>query len=271
MTLFLDEQTAMVCIAKLAAAGVFISCAEFLSDGSPLKDCGLMSWSVGSLRQRWLIVGPIAAVLHAVLRYPNVLGLLALRALLACLILLGPAAFVLSAWVVLPLALLTLLFNFRSGYGQDGADQMTWIIFAGLALVSIVATPRTRVVYLCFVAFQSCLAYATAGFAKASAQGWRDGSFLPGIFGSRFYGHQGLANLLRHKPALARLLARSLIVWESSFPLVLLAPLPLVLAVIVSGIVFHVLNAYFMGLNNFVWAFVAGYPAILYCVQHRGW
>jgi hypothetical protein len=33
----------------------------------------------------------------------------------------------------------------------------------------------------------------------------------------------------------------------------------------VLGILFHVANAVIMGLNTFVWAFVATYPAILFC------
>jgi hypothetical protein len=31
------------------------------------------------------------------------------------------------------------------------------------------------------------------------------------------------------------------------------------------GALFHLLNAFMMGLNKFFWAFVSTYPALIYC------
>ena len=41
-------------------------------------------------------------------------------------------------------------------------------------------------------------------------------------------------------------------------------PRPLALAVLAAALVFHAGNAAIMGLNTFVWAFAATYPAILW-------
>jgi hypothetical protein len=124
--------------------------------------------------------------------------------------------------------------------------------------------------YVWFVALQSCLAYATAGWAKAVARGWRDGTYLADIMATQIYGHARFGAFLSGHPTIARTMSLSLVVWECAFPLVLLVPPPVAIGFLTSGFLFHLANAYFMGLNTFLWSFFAPYPAILYCVQHRG-
>jgi hypothetical protein len=58
--------------------------------------------------------------------------------------------------------------------------------------------------------------------------------------------------VLRDKPAFALITSRSLIFWECSFPLALLAPAPIAYAFIGTCLVFHPVNAYVMGLNTFL-------------------
>ncbi len=230
-----------------------------------------MSWSVGRLRSALLIKGPFGTVLNWVSSYPNVLGLLILRSLLASVIVLGPPTIVLNPWITGSIATLSLLFIIRTSYGHDGTDQMLLIAFIGLAISEIVGTVLTLNAFLWFLAFQSCFSYASAGFAKASAKGWRDGTYLIGICSTRIYGNAALGSFLNSKPVLARWLARLVIVWECSFPLVLLLPLPLALVILGEGVLFHLINSYVMGLNTFLLTFLCTYPAILYCIQLRPW
>jgi hypothetical protein len=230
-----------------------------------------MSWAVCRLRAPWLAGGFIGATLDVVLCYPNVLGLVLGRVFLASAILLGPPTLVTNAWLIVALALLSGLFILRTPYGHDGADQLTWIIISGLAIVSIAPTVAVMTTYLWFVALQSCLAYGTAGIAKACAKGWRDGSYLVGILATRTYGHARFANVLRDRRQLAKWVSCMLILWECLFPLVLIAPTALFPAIIGAGVLFHVLNGLIMGLNTFLWSFIATYPAIYFCVRTRGW
>lgn len=266
---FVDQHTAVSLVAKLAALEVIVVCAEYIADPRQLRDEGLMSWKVGRLRNVWLAA--YGALLDPVLRYPNVVAIVSFRLLLAAVILFAPPLLIRSAWITAPTALLTGVFLLRNAYGHDGADQMTWIIFGGLAIANSVGTPLAETAYLWFLTLQACLAYGTSGIAKASASHWRNGSCLVGIIGTRIYGHAMLADFLRQKPTVAKLLARLLIVWQCSFPVVLLAPVPVGLVVLEIGVLFHLANAYFMGLNTFVWSFIATYPAIVFCVQSRGW
>jgi hypothetical protein len=267
----LDPRTAIALVAKLAAMGTVVSCAEYLAAPRHLRSDGLMSWNVSSLRRRWLVAGPAAPLFEAMFSYPSVLAFLALRAAVAAVILVGPLSFAVDPVIVGLAAVLGGLFVVRNSYGLDGADQMGWILFIGLALATLVGTPAAWRAFLWFLALESCLSYAVAGIAKASAPGWRDGTYLVAICGTRIYGNPGLTHFLKRHDVLARLLARLVIAWECSFVLVLLVPLPVALAMLGGGAVFHLVNAYFMGLNTFFWSFISTYPAILYCVQTRGW
>lgn len=63
---------------------------------------------------------------------------------------------------------------------------------------------------------------------------------------------------------LAKILSWAVMLWEVSFPLSLIHPA--VCAVYLGlGVIFHLSNFYLFGLNRFVWAWIATYPAIVYC------
>jgi hypothetical protein len=64
--------------------------------------------------------------------------------------------------------------------------------------------------------------------------------------------------------------AWSVIIVECAFPLVVIAPFPLMVVLLSLGMLFHLLCAVIMGLNSFLWAFVATYPALVFanhCVR----
>ncbi|GHO97535.1 hypothetical protein KSF_075830 [Reticulibacter mediterranei] len=273
MTLFsvINQQLAILLVAKFAALAIVVACAEYLVFPHPLQNGGLMSWEVGRLRQPLMVKGATGRVLDWLFSYPRISGLIALRAVIALLILFGPLTIVLNPWLLCVFVLVSMLLTFRNTFGTDGADQMGDLLFVGLAVVGIVTTHLTMNVYLWFLTFQACLAYAMAGFAKAVAPGWRDGTYLVGICGTSTYGNARLRDLLLVRPTLSKWLSRGVIIWECFFPLVLLLPLPLALVPLIGGIVFHLMMAYIMGLNDFVWSFLATYPAVLYCLQVRGW
>lgn len=262
---------ALLWVVRLSAVGTALASLEYLVHRRSLRDDGLMSWPVNQLRQPWLLVGPVGRVLDATLAYPRVLGLLGVRSVLAGVMVFGPAAVVLSPWLLWPAVACTGLLLLRSAYGQDGSDQMGWILLAAVALMSLYPTPRVQAVCLAFVALQSCLAYFQAGWAKLGAPGWRDGTYLLGILRLDAYGHPGLARLLDGRPRVLRVLSLSVVLWELLFVLVLVVPLPWAYAILAGGVLFHSVNAVVMGLNGFFWQFVAPYPAIVWCLQVRGW
>ncbi|WP_341359139.1 hypothetical protein V5H98_15570 [Georgenia sp. M64] len=146
----------------------------------------------------------------------------------------------------------------------DGAEQISVIVLlaTSLALAPVAGEPALNVVAL-FVGAMSVLSYVTAGLAKAVSSTWRSGAAIAIIMGSTAYGQPRVAALLDGRPYLGVLLARSTVAFECAFPLVLLAPLPVALALLGVGLMFHLGTAVTMGLNTFVWAFVGTYPAVL--------
>jgi hypothetical protein len=192
--------------------------------------------------------------------------LLVLRLALALLLAAHACPVAAEALALLALIVVTQAVHLRLRYGTEGADQMTAIVIGALALRAL--APYDPVVArgaLWFIALQGSIAYLTAGVAKAHIPGWRDGSHVAGLLRTRSYGHPWLAARLG-SPRTARMLSWLLIVWESTFPLALVHPV-LAGAYCAIGVLFHAANALLLGLNLFVWAFLATYPAVLSCAS----
>ena len=258
-------------MARLAAVSIVITSTEYLAAPRHLRDDGLMSWTVSSARESWLVTTAIGRGLEAIFAYPRVLVLIALRGVLALALLFGPSWMSGQAAIVGTLALTSVLVMLRSIYGQDGADHMVVIVYVSLTLAALVPTPTARAAALWFIALQGCLSYATAGIAKVISPLWRDGTHLIRVMGTKSYGNPTVSDYLNAHRVVARMVAIFIILWESAFPFVLFLPAPAAAAVLVVGALFHLSNAFVMGLNTFVWSFIATYPAILYCVQNRPW
>jgi hypothetical protein len=261
----LDIEQARIAIESIGAVGVCISALELIIARAHLRQDGLLSWTVGRVRAGWLVRPPFGPVLDAVFSYPAVLGILCARFLAAAILLTGSMLVKDRVWLTATIALTSFLLLVRTPFGNDGADQMTLIVFAAVTLSYVDANPILLTICLWFIAGQACLSYATSGISKLVAAGWRDGTYLAGIFTTRTYGHSGLGALLARHATFARWNGRLVIGAECSFPIVLLLPPSLAAVLLAGGAAFHFGTAVFMGLDTFFWAFLATYPAILYC------
>ncbi|MET0287581.1 MAG: hypothetical protein ABW352_24045 [Polyangiales bacterium] len=173
--------------------------------------------------------------------------LIALQALLAPTLLSTQPVF---PWLALGVALLQAA-RFRGSY-NGGSDAMTLVVLLGLALARTFS-PRLGLAY---IAAQLVLSYFLAGLFKLRDPAWRDGSALPRLLAAPQYRSAAL-----HVP-FARVAGYAVIVFECAFPLALLDA-QAAWAFTVAGITFHVLNARVLGLNRFLWAWLAAYPALL--------
>lgn len=154
-------------------------------------------------------------------------------------------------------------------YGSDGSDQLAFLVQSTSALSRIGDDRRRKEAGLQFLAAQSGLAYLTSGAVKLVSRTWRSGEALPAILRTRTYGDRELFVFLRSHPRLSRAAAHGVLAAETAFPLVFVLPLrPALLGVAGMGI-FHLLNARYMGLARFVWAFIATYPAVIYVLLNR--
>ena len=76
----IDQPEAMLCLVEqLSAIGVVLSCLELLRFPSPLRDDGLMSWSISRLRSRVYLLPVVERFLNCVFSYPGTLAATAIR------------------------------------------------------------------------------------------------------------------------------------------------------------------------------------------------
>lgn len=151
----------------------------------------------------------------------------------------------------------------RRQIGGSGAEQLTFIVLVAFGLVLAAGgSDDARRLGDGFVAAQVVLAYFASGIAKATSPIWRRGEAMTGILSTEGYGIPGVATLLSSHPTLDKMLCWSVIAWEIAFPIVLVAPERMMVALLAIGVVFHVSCALLMGLNRFVWAFCGCYPAV---------
>lgn len=152
------------------------------------------------------------------------------------------------------------------GSFNGGSDFMTLITL--LATTIALSFPHPGVIFAClwYAAIQSCSSYFIGGFVKLRRRQWRNGSALAGFIGSTIYKEGWLTSYLRSHRSMAALLSWLAICFEIGFPFLVMFQ-PLTSVVLVAGISFHLANAYLFGLNRFTFAWMATYPALLFCSQ----
>lgn len=244
---------------------ILLSSAEFISTLQRYATGGILSWRVSKLRiERSRITG----VLTSLLKPPRFQYLLYGRVL--------AGAFLLTASVLDSLSLfvtVSLLFVFVSDIaifvrhqgGLSGDNHISVVLSLGLAVAT--AVPEGTLLYtasLLFIAVQALLSYFIAGVLKLSSDTWRDGTALLDTFSTRTWGHEWMYRQLTSSRLFCLSGAWLVIVFESLFPLVFIAPEQLTVVFLVSGVLFHLSNALFIHLNGFLIAFPATYPAIVH-------
>jgi hypothetical protein len=266
-----DRDAAIRRVERLASVSVCISCLELLARRKQFEDPNLLNWPISQLRYSWMAKGILARPLNAMFAYPAILVIIWIRLLSAVLLLTNLFTSRQRASFAASITLASTGLAARNPYGQDGADQMTLFTFGTLTLANL-CSPVSKVKDTClwFLAAQSCLSYFVSGVSKATSPAWRMGSPLPGIFRAKMYGNKRIAEYLQARPVLAVLLARSLIIYECLFPFVLIFPRALSRLGLLAGIIFHTVAALTMGLNTFLWSFIATYPAVDYCSEQLG-
>lgn len=158
-----------------------------------------------------------------------------------------------------------LLLYYRQSYGLDGADQMSLLITLVILLCYLFYRQEALMtIGLIFIGSQVALSYFVSGVAKLISPQWRSGLAIEGIWSTYTYGSPLARRVVFRSKAVCRAFAWSTIAVEMLFPLGLLLDSRSIVGFLVAGFLFHVSIAVIMGLNDFVWAFVAGYPSFYY-------
>lgn len=256
-----DPDQALSFAVVLCAIGQLIGLAELQLVRGELSHGGFLDWTmIGNLSPR-ARTRPGSRLRREFRRLSSrsFAALVVVDAAVAAALLLRPASVALiAAAIVLQVVVLK-----RHHMTIDGSDQMMLVVLAACLLGRIAADPIGVRAAVTFLAAELVLAYLVAGISKTASSYWRTGVAFPIIAQTRMYGHPLVARLVRDRPVIGRAASYAVFGWESLCFLALTAPRGVVVAMLVIGIGFHVGCAVVMGLNRFVWAFVAGYPALL--------
>lgn len=249
---------------RLIALAVLLQSLELWQIRSACADTGV--WRFSELRREYReLAAPLRWLCELLLPYRVYAMLLVSRVACAAVLLLWGASAVLpflclSQWLI--------CMRFRGTF-NGGSDAMSMVVLCATSLSACTGhaalTTRFALVY---IAVQVTLSYLIAGLSKLTHAEWRDGSALAHFISASPYAvppwlarSKWLEN--RH---LCRGLAWGVMAFESLFPCAWLSP-QVCLAFIALGLCFHLANTAVFGLNRFVFAWAAGYPALVYGSQ----
>jgi hypothetical protein len=262
----MDPEVAYALVVVIASTGVFIASVELLTLNAEFEDGGLFSWDVFRTVSRTTLGVGRSKSTQLIPRWLFVPAVTGARAVAALILIAIGNSHPLASACVFAIVAASIVMYWRAPLGLDGADQMSLITFVALAVYKLFpADVHVAQASLWFIAFQGCLSYCAAGIAKVVSPVWRSGEAVRGILGTRTYGSRTSASLVRRYDGTCVALSWLLMLFECSFPLALAFGETGFVVFAVLGVLFHISNAVIMGLNTFVWAFVATYPAILYC------
>jgi hypothetical protein len=231
-------------------------------------DDGIWAWPV--VRREFAgFPGPVRWLLDLALGAPGFRALLALRLVVSAYCLLPVVTGLPPHWAV-PAILFasSLLIAVRwRGTFNGGSDYMTILIALSLTVArAFEGQEWIQRAALGYIAVQAVASYFVAGVVKARAPAWRDGRALGAFLRTPGYAVPvGLRRALA-APSRARLAALAswgIILFECTFPAVFLGR-GIALGYLGAGLGFHLANVYVFGLNRFVLAWLAAYPAILF-------
>lgn len=166
------------------------------------------------------------------------------------------------ALLLLGLGLL-LLRRFDGPY-NGGADRMGLLVLSCLCATHFAPTPLLKEASFGYLAAQLVLSYFMSGWVKVVNPAWRCGEALVEVFAYSAYPVSESLRGWAARPRLLWAMGWAVMLFELAFPLALIHPASLAVALVIAAL-FHLANACLFGLNRFLWAWLAAYPALWWC------
>jgi len=157
---------------------------------------------------------------------------------------------------------LLVLHRYQGPY-NGGSDRMGLLILYCLTLSHWLPPGAGAQIAMGYLGVQVILSYVVSGQVKIVNGDWRSGQALQDVFAFSAYPvSEGLRDLA-DRPRLLWWASWAVILFEVLFPISLLHPIALIIALGIATL-FHLANAALFGLNRFVYAWIAGYPAVIW-------
>lgn len=147
-----------------------------------------------------------------------------------------------------------------------GCDSMSFQVQCGLFIASFEEIqPGCVRLGMTWIAVQSVMSYLCAGLSKLRNPRWWNGEALRVLLtrDGPYAVNPVASGLVSHRFLLA-LAGSGVILFELVFPGVLWMGSHGRVLVLSAGFLFHLANAVMLGLNRFLWAWLASYPALLH-------
>lgn len=243
----------------LIGLAVLLQSVELIRIAPSLADTGVWDWRI--LREEYRFLGPLRFLLDLLLRFPNVLYLFLARSL-------GGLLLTLYSHPLLLLFLLvsSVLISLRwRGTFNGGSDYMSIIVLSALLLASS-ASESSVLPHACllYIGLQTISSYFISGIVKLKKRNWRHGLALPVFLANCIYQETALIKSFRENRGLMLCGSWGIMLFEIGFPLALISP-GFSGAILSVALLFHLANFYLFGLNRFLFAWAAAYPAVYYC------
>jgi hypothetical protein len=248
---------------RAIALSVLLQTVELLQCRKAFADDGIWRWQL--LRpEHQALPAPLRWLFAACLPYRSFIGLLLLELVAAVLLGLGVS----GAAPFLCFAQLAVCVRFRGTF-NGGSDYLTLLILMALSLAWLFGAgqrPLLAKACIAYIAVQVTLSYFIAGLAKLKEAAWRDGTALRAFTSSQRHGAPAFVRQLLDGRRRCLALSWSVLLFECAFPLAWLDP-RVCSAFLALGLGFHFGNSVVFGLNRFLFAWSAAYPALLFCSQ----
>ncbi len=246
---------------KLVAFAALLQTVELIGLKRYWVDSGVWSWK--TLAHDY-DSSPVLKKTLTVFLNERSFAMLLLARMLASLMALALSA---NAWVLGILFFSSWLISIRwRGTLNGGSDSMTLVVALSVWISAVFRDhPLITLIALGYVAVQLTASYWIAGSVKLNSRAWRKGTALAQFFKTPGYDSppDWVRSLFQQPTALAKFFSLLIIAFECLFPLAWLHP-RICMAFLACAIIFHVMNFFVFGLNRFVFAWLAAYPALLF-------
>jgi hypothetical protein len=248
---------------RLLAIGLFITSIEMIYTSKLFRKGRAFDWEM--VKSNYIKYGTPYARMLDFLYSQKIMTVLLLARLITILLLFFVANHYGFSLLLTILTLLSLIMYYRQSYGMDGADQINMVTLITVTICfAFNSNPEIKKIGIIFLGVHLSFAYFVSGFAKLISPVWRNGLAAKGVLTTYSYGSALSHQLVKHN-FFAYFICWFTIVFECLFPFSLLITNPSYLIVwLAIGFFFHLGIAIIMGLNDFLWAFCAGYVAFYY-------
>lgn len=255
-------------ITKIIACAILLQGLELLQIRRSFAPDGIWQWE--TLRQEFAIFPkPVQWLFQFALDTPRFLLVVVGQIVLAGVVLVMeqpyPALFI---GLLITTGLIALRWR---GTFNGGADYMTVLVLLMLAIEALFRSNATvRLGCLWYLSVQTVLSYFIAGAVKLRNGDWRTGRALQRFLSGPPYDPPAAVVALSKNPRLIVLGSWTILVFEVSFPLAMQSPKACA-GFLCAALVFHIMNFATFGLNRFVFAWSAAYPALYFCSAQKIW